>query len=160
VNSAKIQVGRLLEIRADAGYRTPLDVDALFAQIAQATARLAADRLHVTIVDWRNCPIMSPEAAERMGFHMRARNAHTERSAALARSNAPLQVLQFLRVIRDAGLPDRRLFFEEAELIDWLGEVLSPPEGQRLREFLAEAPQAAPRWSLDPESVSTRKPRP
>ena len=76
VNSAHVRVGRLLEIRADAGYRAALDVDVLFEAIVRETAILAPGTRHVTIVDWRNCPIMSPEAAERMGFHLRGRNTH------------------------------------------------------------------------------------
>lgn len=160
VNSAQVRVGRLLEIRAEAGYRAALDVDVLFEVIVRETAVLAPGTRHVTIVDWRNCPIMSPEAAERMGFHLRGRNTHTERSAALARADAPLQVLQFLRVIRDAGLPDRKLFFSENEAADWLSEVLTPAESRQLRQFLSEASPTPPTWSVEPGSSATRKPRP
>jgi hypothetical protein len=47
-------------------------------------------------------------------------------------------VLQFLRVIREADLPDRKLFFDEQSLVSWLDEVLSPGERERLRVFLSE----------------------
>jgi hypothetical protein len=43
-------------------------------------------------------------------------------------------------LIREAGLPDRKLFFEEAELVAWLKESLSDAELKRLREFLRRAP--------------------
>ena len=50
-----------------------------------------------------------------------------------------MAVLQFLRVIKDAKLPDRKLFYEPIELTEWLTEVLEPAETQRLREFLVRA---------------------
>jgi hypothetical protein len=140
-NTARMQVGRLLEIRADAGYRTRAEVDALFDMMEREIGRLPPTQRHVTVVDWRRCPVMSPEAAERIAQRISATNATTERSAALAKSDAPVAVLQFVRVIREAGLPDRKLFFEERELIAWLEEVLSEAEARRLREFLNERPQ-------------------
>ena len=140
-NTARIQVGRLLEIRADAGYRTRADVDALFDKMEREVGKLSPTQRHVTVVDWRRCPVMSPEAAEHIAARISATNTTTERSAALAKSDAPVAVLQFVRVIREAGLPDRKLFFEERELIAWLKEVLSEAEAHRLREFLNERPQ-------------------
>jgi hypothetical protein len=139
-NTAKVVVGRLLEIRADAGYRTAADVDRLFGAVGRALKTLPAGQRHVTVVDWRRCPIMSPEAAQRIATQIAGTNAFTERSAALASNDAPVAVLQFVRVIREAGLPDRKLFFEEAELVAWLKETLSDAELRRLREFLRRAP--------------------
>jgi hypothetical protein len=81
---------------------------------------------------------MAPEAAERIAQRIAGTNARTERSAALASPDAPVAVLQFLRVIREAGLPDRRLFFHETELQRWLEEVLTPAEAARLGDFLSE----------------------
>lgn len=63
--------------------------------------------------------------------------------AALATDNAPLAVLQFVRLIRDAKLPDRKLFTNPNELALWLAEVLTASERARLATFLAEG-QAAP----------------
>jgi hypothetical protein len=138
VNTAKFNVGRLLEIRADAGYRTAADVDALFDMIDRQLESLPPQMQHVTVVDWRRCPLMSPEAAQRIAARISGTNGRTERSAALASHDAPVAVLQFVRVIREAGLPDRKLFFEQAELVDWLKDALSPSETQRLRVFLDE----------------------
>ena len=124
-NTAEIRAGCLLEIRADAGYITATDVDQLFDKVAVAVANLRG-RGHVAIVDWRRCPLMAPVAAERMVQRIGAMNAHTVRSAALARVDAPSAVLQFVRLIREAGLADRRLFFDAEETMTWLGEVLTP----------------------------------
>ena len=136
-NTASIKVGRLLEIRAEGGYQTTSDVDAIFGAITRELARLPADApQHVTIVDWRRCPLMSPVAAEHMLKGIARSNSATLRSAALAREDAPTAVMQFVRLIREANLPDRRLFLDLEELCEWLSEVLTPPEQQRLREFL------------------------
>jgi hypothetical protein len=136
VNTAKVNVGRLLEVRVAAGFRTTADVDAHFENIDRQLAVMRPGQQHVTVADWRACPVMSPEAAQRLAHHIARTNARTERSAALAVQTAPVTVLQFMRVIREAGLPDRKLFFDEKELIGWLGEVLTGDERQRLREFL------------------------
>jgi hypothetical protein len=135
-NTAAIYVGRLLEIRADAGYRTADDVDRLFDEIAKATEHSAKGVRQVTVVDWRWCPVMSPPAAERIGYRIAQSNSRTERSAALALPNSPVAVLQFVRLIRQAGLQDRKLFFDADELVKWLAEVLTPAETRRLRDFL------------------------
>jgi hypothetical protein len=138
-NTALIRVGSLLEIRADAGYRTASDVDQLFDQVTVEVRRLPPPARHVTVVDWRRCPVMAPAAAERMAKRIAGVNAHTLRSAALAGTESPSAVLQFVRLIREARLPDRKLFFEPGELVEWLGEVLTSLEMTRLREFIAGA---------------------
>jgi len=142
-NTASLTVGRLLEVRANAGYRTPADVDAIFEAIGQQLAKLPADVHHVAVVDWRNCPLMSPEASEHMLKKIAAVNSRVTRSAAFARDDAPLAVLQFVRLIRDANLPDRKLFVHQQELYQWLSEVLTFDERARLRAFLSETAEEA-----------------
>ncbi|HEX4338364.1 MAG TPA: hypothetical protein VH062_20805 [Polyangiaceae bacterium] len=137
-NTAAIRVGRLLEVRAAHGYRSREDVDLLFNQLEQEVARLAPGVRYVTVVDWRLCPVMSPDAAKRIVERMANLNARTERSATIAANDSPTAVLQFVRVIRDSGHPDRKLFFEKDELFGWLAELLDPPETERLRQFLDE----------------------
>lgn len=89
-------VGRLLEVRANAGYRSASDVDAIFDEIERQVAKLRPDVRHVTVVDWRRCPLMSPAAAKRFSERILATNASTERSAALVDPKAPVAVLQFV----------------------------------------------------------------
>lgn len=137
-NTASLSVGRLLEVRADAGYRTPADVDAIFTAIGAEAAKVPVGTRHVTVVDWRRCPLMSPDAAAHMLKKIASVNSHTERSAALASEDAPIAVLQFVRLIRDANLPDRKLFVRPQELRAWLSPVLTEPEQARLKAFLAE----------------------
>jgi hypothetical protein len=99
---------------------------------AQAAAK------HVTIADWRQCVLMSGEAATRLQQGMAHTNPNVLRAAALASHDSPSAVMQFLRIVRDSQHDGRRLFFEEAALIQWLGEVLTPSEAARLRVFLRE----------------------
>jgi hypothetical protein len=141
-NTARLTVGRLLEVRADAGYRSPADVEAIFQAIGREVGKLPPNAPHVTVVDWRHCPLMSPEAAEHMLKKIAGLNTNTLRSAALASDSAPLAVLQFVRLIRDAKLPDRKLFTNAHELEGWLAEVLTLAEQARLRVFLAEGTAA------------------
>jgi hypothetical protein len=138
VNTAKVSVGRLLEVRVAKGLRSIADVDALFESIDRELEAVPPGQRHITVADWRLCPIMSPEAAQRFAASIANYNPRTIRSAALASQDAPVAVLQFVRVIREAGLPDRKLFFDEAELSDWLREVLTDHEHRRLREFLVD----------------------
>jgi len=149
-------VGCLLEIRADAGYPSESEVDLLFRDIDRAVAGLLPLRRVTAVVDWRRCRVMSPGAAERMVQRVAATNSRTVRSAALARPDAPSAVLQFLRVIREAGMPDRRLFHDAEELVAWLGEVLSEPEVKRLRAFLDGRERSA---FARPSVTSPRAPR-
>jgi hypothetical protein len=91
----------------------------------------------VTVVDWRRCPVMEATAAARMLERIVAVNPVTERSAALATAKAPVAILQFMRLIRESRLADRRMFLNVPELTAWVGEVLEPDEQQRLHAFLA-----------------------
>ena len=47
--------------------------------------------------------------------------------------------LQIERVIREAGNPARRTFYNKEELQTWLSESLGPRERKRLEEFLTAA---------------------
>ena len=144
MNTANLKVGRLLEIRVAAGFRTTADVDAHFDSIDRSLESVPPGLRHVTVADWRLCPVMSPEAAQRLTERIADNNARTERSAALASQAAPVAVLQFVRVIREAGLPDRKLFDSEDELLEWISQVLTREEKQRLREFLADGRARSP----------------
>ena len=136
-NTAALKVGRLLEIRADGGYQTAADVDAMFEQIRRAMKELPPGSPHIVVADWRSCPVLSDEAAERLAISIAQTNPGLLRSAAITRDTAPSAVLHFLRVIREADHPDRKLFRNARELVRWLDEVATPAESRRLREFLA-----------------------
>lgn len=138
-NTVSLRVGSLLEIRAYAGYRTVAEVDSTFDEIERLVSGLPAPHRHAKVIDWRRCPLMAPAAAERAAQRITSANGTTVRSAVLMRSNMSLNVLQHTRLTRDAGLLNRRVFFETTELTAWLGEVLTTAESERLLQFLAES---------------------
>jgi hypothetical protein len=135
-NTAAVVVGRLLEIRVEAGYRDIRDVDALFRDIGREMAKLPTGTRAVFVTDWRKCRLMNSEAADRVLGRIRVNNQRVERSAALAPQSSPLTMLQFMRLVRESENPQRRLFQDPETLIAWLDEVLIPSERARLREFL------------------------
>jgi hypothetical protein len=139
-NTAVVRVGRLMEIRVRAGYRTVDDVDRLFNAIADEVTRLPASTQVVVVADWRACPLMSEEAAESVLVRMTRNNPRAERSAVLASRTSPVAVLQFLRLVKQSQHPDRKLFYDRDAVVSWLGEILSPAELARLREFTLESP--------------------
>ncbi len=96
---------------------------------------------HFVAADFTRCPVMSPEAAERLVWRMTQANARVERSAILASRASSGAVLQFVRLIREAGHPDRRLFFDAAEMLPWMCEKLDPAESARLKRLLIERSQ-------------------
>jgi hypothetical protein len=145
-NYCNIQVGRLLEVRAASGYRTVAEVDAIFAAIGKQMAKVPASVRVVVVVDWRRCPLMSSEASEHALARITSNNPRTERSAALASRDSPVAMLQFLRLVRDSKNANRRLFEDPDELVEWLAELLTPPELERLHEFLWE--------TADPHAVT------
>ncbi len=134
-NTAEVHVGRLLEIRALAGYRSVADVDALFGALIQAKKGLPYDR-YVLITDWRRCPVMASEAAQRLIRAMTQNNPSVERSAALTSTKAPTAMMQFTRLVRETNSDARRLFTSSEELLAWVRDVLSPAEMARARFFL------------------------
>jgi hypothetical protein len=147
VNTAVILVGRLLEIRA-LGYRSKADVALLFKAIGSQIQAIPASTQVVIVTDWRYCPIMSEDAAEQILASMSKNNPRVLRSGALASRNAPIAVLQFLRLVRQSKHESRRLFFAEDALTSWLGEVLTDAERIRLAEFLSEPVQVEQRRDL------------
>jgi hypothetical protein len=136
-NTARVHVGRLVEVVADAGYRTPEEVDEVFASIdAHVTSMVARGLRCITIADWRRCPIMSPAAAARLKDLMAERNGRVLRAAGLVSNQSPAAVLQFSRLTREAGLHDRKTFQDPKELARWLADILTPLEAERLDRFL------------------------
>ena len=135
-NTCELRVGRLLEIRLVKGYETVEDVEHMISMIRANVGKLPEDVRHVTVADWRRCKVLNKEAAARAVEMMRGSNPRTERSAVLHGDSSPTAVMQFLRLVREAENPQRRTFSDPQALLSWVGEVLSPDELRRAREFL------------------------
>jgi hypothetical protein len=135
-NSCEWNVGRVLEIAVPRGYESAADVDAMIGMIRERVAAMPPDVSHVTIADWRGCRVLTTSAAERVLEMLRVANPRTERSALLHLRDSPTAVMQFLRLVREADHPARRLFTDPRELVAWVSEALTPPEVERIRSFL------------------------
>jgi hypothetical protein len=146
-NTCQWNIGRVLEIAVPAGYESATDVDDMIAMIRERVGAMPPDVRHITIADWRACKVLSTSAAERALDMLRGTNPRTERSAMLHTRDSPTAVMQFLRLVREAEHPQRRIFTDAAELLAWVGEVLTPQELARVEAFLgvAQAPLSARR---------------
>lgn len=134
----------MLEVRIVAEMLTPVDVNEWFNGVAAAMSEVPKGQRVVVAADWRRCPLMSSEAAERAAARLTQVNPAVERSAALADPGSAATVLQFLRLCRDTNPSgNRRLFTDTAVMVDWLAECLTKAELHRLRAFLEEPVNAA-----------------
>ena len=139
-NSCEIRAGRLMEIRVAEGYRSLADVDDMRRKIGAAFEAVPAGESVVISADWRHCRLMAAEASDAVGKMMGSFNARIERSGILSAPDSPIAAMQILRVIRESQHPHRRLFYDTLEISSWLGELLTPDETFRLREFLTHSP--------------------
>lgn len=136
-----MRVGHLLELCVDAGYAHAADVDRMFMAMEKELTKVPESVKHFVVADFTRCPLMSPEASERLVWRMTQSNARVERSAILVSRAASGAVLQFVRLIREAGHPDRRLFFDAPDLLKFMSEKLDPTESARLKAMLVERSQ-------------------
>ena len=135
-NTCEFVVGRLLEIRVDAGYRSVADVDEMIGMIASNVAALPPEGKFALAADWRQVQLMPPETAARAREMLALTNSRVLRSAILTLPENPLTNLQVVRLIREAENPSRKHFTSPREQHAWLSEVLTIAEAARLAEFL------------------------
>jgi len=135
-NTCELVVGRLIEITVDAGYHVPADVDAMIAMIGAAMARIPASTKAVIVADWRGVHLMPPDTATRAHAMLTAVSPRVERSAILVSTTSSMEMLQFVRLVRESQHPSRRIFDTAATLSAWVRELLVPAEVARLGVFL------------------------
>ena len=109
-----------------------------FREIRAATQDLG--NWVVVCADYRPVLIFSPEVSEEMARQIAETNPRVERSVVLSARSHATQSLQSTRLVKSAGLTQRRQFTDCDAAILWLGELLQPVELGRLREFIAEYP--------------------
>jgi hypothetical protein len=136
-NTCGVVIGRLLEITVDAGYRTAEDVDAMMSMITSQFAGLPTNATVVIAADWRGVRLMPPDVAKAAHRMLTTRNPRIERSAMLVDGASGLEMLQFVRLLREAQHPARRIFETTRPMQSWLREVLNPAESVRLAAFLS-----------------------
>ena len=130
-------VGALVEIRF-AGSASMDEVAAFEGKLVTLVRRIVKDgkTRAVLCTDLRLCEVLRPEVSDRIVALMKNDNPHIVRNAFVGQSSA-LLTLQVHRFISETGgRSRRRMFAEEAPLVDWLCEVTTIPEQTRLRTFL------------------------
>src|SRR6201999_2908541 len=58
-NTCELHVGRLIEIRVEAGYRDLADITDIHAEIRRLSALVPSSRQLVLAIDWRKCFVMA-----------------------------------------------------------------------------------------------------
>jgi hypothetical protein len=157
-NTCEIKVGRLLEIRAGAGYSSVRDVDRMIAMIVAVVGELPAGERLTIAADWRSVGVMSPETAVRAREMLLRANPRVIRSGILTLPDRSLANLQVIRLVREAELENRRHFTSPGSQWRWLSEVLTPPERARLAEFLG-VDERRPPSEIPPGPMSRRPQR-
>jgi hypothetical protein len=125
--------GRLIEVRV----ATPLTLDEV--RQFKEKHRAVVGRLgthYVGVVDLLRAHVLPGEVADSLIQLLSANAPMVERTAFLIGASAVFS-LQIERILRSSNNPQRRAFRDPAELAGWLGEVLTPPEQERLSRFLA-----------------------
>jgi hypothetical protein len=136
LNTCEFRIGRLMEIRVAAGYRSAVDVDEMIQMMVDRVSKLPADLKYVIAADWRSVTVMSPETATRVRTMLSRSNARVERSSILTAADQSTANLQVERLVREAENENRRHFIRTRDLHNWLSEVLTPMESRRLSDFL------------------------
>jgi hypothetical protein len=135
-NTCRVVTGRLCEVDGAAGCETVADVDRMIAMMVEQFARLPEPTRIVIAADWRACRTLTQPVAERVAQMFEYGNARIERGGLLHDARQATSVLQLFRLVREASLPSRRIFTDLRELEDWLAEVLTPEERERVRALL------------------------
>jgi hypothetical protein len=131
--TVEVRVGRLVEGR-------PLALKTKEDAIAYADAfrRLVPGlKRGVICADYRAVAVFPPVVADELARLMSDMNPYIERSAILVAAEHATNALQVQRVVRETHNENRRRFTDRNELEHWLGEVLTPAEQARLKEFLS-----------------------
>ncbi len=132
-----VLTGRLLLIRADAGYRRVEQVAEMEEQVTRALLSLPAGDQCVVAADWRRVQVMSPEATAAVHAMMFKVRARIVRSAILTFKETATANLQANRLMKGMQHADeRRGFAEPSAMCAWLAEKLSAADACSLRRFL------------------------
>jgi len=129
-----LRVGRLIETRLRGGLSLA-DVGRIFEQ-AQLVYALPIERF-LSVVDLRDTWAQDDEIVQPLLQLIKSVNPRIERVGFLVGGDSLLAV-QVESIAISTRHPGRRVFREPQSLIDFLGEVATPAELARLKEFLAE----------------------
>lgn len=92
----------------------------------------------VFCTDLRAATIFTEALSERAIESMRRNSPRTTRVALLLPSESAILTLQFERIVRESGSPNRRAFRKAQEAVAWLEGELTAAEREDLVEFIGE----------------------
>jgi hypothetical protein len=136
-NTCRRLVGRLVEVRFDAGYRSLQDLEAMAALVMGAFEQVPRQEGVILVADWRRCEaLMGVGIADRAIAALTRVNPRSLRSALVMLPDSPTAVMQLMRIVKATNHANRQVFTSADALCRWLGEVTTPEEQQRLLTFL------------------------
>ena len=91
----------------------------------------------VICADYRAITVFPPHAADELARLMADMNPYIERSGVLVAPDHATNALQVHRFVRETHHESRRRFLDPDEMARWLGEILTPPERERVVSFLS-----------------------
>jgi hypothetical protein len=126
-------VGRLCEAR----FVPPVSSSDVASFAVEVRKHLnSSARPQVFCTDSSRIHLYPPDVTDGLIAMMKSDNPLVERNGILIGASSVFG-LQMERMLRDAGHAGRRAFRSRDSLIAWLGEVLTPPEVDRLRAMLS-----------------------
>ena len=128
VNAGRVVEGRPTELKTR---------DGAIAYCAEFRRLVPPLRRAVICADYRLVPVFPPDVADELKRLYDDMNPYIERSAVLVAPEHATGVLQVGRVMKETGHVERRRFTDPAQVVAWLGEVLSRAETARVAAFLA-----------------------
>ncbi len=133
-------VGRLTEVYA----ASPV-ADEEVAAFIEKTRKIygGAAQKFVAIVDLRKLRILTPTQADQIIRMMQADNPHVERTGMLLPPTGSMLALQFERMVKEAGNPNRAVFNKASDVLAFLDPLLNDDEKRRLRDIVAAGPAEA-----------------
>ena len=138
--SVERRTGRLVEVRME----PPFSIDDVNGMITAVRLQaLASSEPFVLCALFPRLTVLTPEASEPLLTMLRRDSPRLLRAGYLLGQRYGALAMQIDRLVREAKNPGRRWFDRSADLERFLGEVLTGPEREALRSFLARPLPAA-----------------
>lgn len=125
-------VGRLIEIRVNRLDST--DEVKRFSEAIQAMGAATPDA--IMLVDLRAPYVFPPPVANAVIALMTRANKVRRKTAILLAGEHAVFSLQFGRLVKQVGDPNRRTFTDPKSLLEWIGDTVTEAEGRRAKEFI------------------------
>lgn len=138
------RVGRFVELRVE----SPVTEEELlqFHNTLAKVCKPIGGQI-VVCTDFSRATVFSQPVTQRWMSIIKQDAPMVERNGVLVGESAVFS-MQVERIIRQAGYKNRKAFLSPAELMTWLGEVLTLRERTRLELFLRETVEPRARQSL------------